>query len=104
MNRWFWIGMAGNFGRFLRSALMGPSSYLVNVTSPAVVDAEALARALVDGSIAGAAMDVHDAHPIPPGSPFIGQARALLTPHTPLPTQRPASCSSSQRTTSSAFP
>ena len=62
-------------------ALMGQTCYLVNVTSPAVVDAQALARVLADGSIAGAAMDVHDAHPIPPSSPFIGQPRALLTPH-----------------------
>lgn len=62
-------------------ALLGPASYLVNVTSSAVVDAAALARALESGAIAGAAMDVHEAHPIPPDSLFLGQPKALLTPH-----------------------
>ncbi len=71
------IGMVG--AREL--ALMGPTAYLVNVTSEAVVDAKALAAALSGRAIAGAAMDVHEAHPIPPNSPFIGMDNALLTPH-----------------------
>ncbi len=62
-------------------ALMRPTAYLVNVTSQAVVDAGALAAALGARAIAGAAMDVHEAHPVPPDSPFIGLDNALLTPH-----------------------
>lgn len=60
---------------------LGSTSYLVNVTSPAVVDETALVEALNSGAIAGAAMDVHDAHPIPPNSRLIGLPRVLLTPH-----------------------
>jgi len=58
-----------------------PTAYLVNVTAQAVVDAEALAAALREHRLAGAAMDVHEAHPIPPDSPFIGMPNVLLTPH-----------------------
>ena len=31
--------------------------------------------------VAGAAMDVHDSHPLAPDSPFIGLPNVLLTPH-----------------------
>ena len=34
-----------------------------------------------EGRLAGAALDVHEAHPIPPDSPFIGMPNVLLTPH-----------------------
>ena len=61
--------------------LMRPSAYIVNVTSPAVVDQAALASALRDGRLAGAAMDVHDAHPSPSNSPFLNIPNVLLTPH-----------------------
>jgi D-3-phosphoglycerate dehydrogenase len=62
-------------------SLIRPSAYFVNVTSPAVVDQDALASALREGRLAGAAMDVHDAHPIPPSSPFLNMPNVLLTPH-----------------------
>ena len=64
-----------------RIALMRSTAYLVNVTSPAVVDGKALAAALRDGRLAGAAMDVHDSHPVAPDSPFLGLPNATLTPH-----------------------
>lgn len=64
-----------------RLALMKRTAYLVNVTSPAVMDAAALAEALKAGRLAGAAMDVHDAHPVPPDSPFLGLPNVVLTPH-----------------------
>ncbi len=64
-----------------RLALLRPSACLVNVTSPAVVEQEALASALRAGHIAGAALDVHEAHPIPPNSPFLGLPNVILTPH-----------------------
>jgi D-3-phosphoglycerate dehydrogenase len=62
-------------------AKMRPDAYLVNVTSPAIVDREALVDALRTGGLAGAAMDVHDSHPLAPDSPFIGIPNVLLTPH-----------------------
>ncbi len=64
-----------------RLALMRPGSYFVNVTSPGVVDPHALADALRVGLLAGAALDVHEAHPVPPDSPFLGLPNVLLTPH-----------------------
>jgi D-3-phosphoglycerate dehydrogenase len=62
-------------------ALMKPTAYLVNVTSTGVVAPLALAAALRDKTIAGAALDVHEAHPIPPDSPFLELSTVLLTPH-----------------------
>ena len=67
-------------------ALLGAHGYLINVTSPNVVDVRALAGAVRSGAIAGAAMDVHEAHPVPPDSTMLALARelpgrVLLTPH-----------------------
>ena len=62
-------------------ALMKSTAYLVNVTSPSVVAQDGLADAVREGRLAGAALDVHDAHPIPPNSPFLGVPNILLTPH-----------------------
>lgn len=62
-------------------AQMSSNAYLVNVTSPAVVNAVALADALRTGAIAGAAMDVHESHPIAPDSPLLGLPKVILTPH-----------------------
>ncbi len=64
-----------------RIAAMKRGAFLVNVTSPYVVDQRALAEALAAGRLAGAALDVHEAHPIPPDSPFLGLPNVLLTPH-----------------------
>ena len=61
--------------------LLRPTAYLVNVTSPEVMDAHALAEALKQGRLAGAALDVHEAHPIPPTSPLLGLPNVILTPH-----------------------
>ncbi len=64
-----------------RIAAMKPGAYLVNVTNSSVADRATLAAALVSGRLAGAAFDVHEAHPIPPDSPFLGLPNVLLTPH-----------------------
>ena len=65
----------------VRIAAMKPGAYLVNVTNSSVADRTALAAALAEGRLAGAALDVHEAHPIPPDSPFLGLPNVLLTPH-----------------------
>ena len=64
-----------------RIAAMKPGAYLVNVANSSVADRAALAAALAGGRLAGAALDVHEAHPIPPDSPFLGLSSVLLTPH-----------------------
>ena len=64
-----------------RLARMKPGSYLINVASPSVVEPKALVHALREGRLAGAALDVHESHPIPPSHPFLALDNLLLTPH-----------------------
>ncbi|MEM4169335.1 MAG: D-glycerate dehydrogenase [Thermoproteota archaeon] len=71
------VGMIGE--RELRS--MKPSSYLVNISRGAVVDEKALVKALKEGWIAGAALDVFEKEPIDPDNPLISMDNVVLTPH-----------------------
>ncbi len=60
--------------------LMKPTAYLINTARGGVVDEEALARALEEGHIAGAALDVFEKEP-PLNSPLLRSNRVILTPH-----------------------
>src|SRR5215510_3994718 len=51
--------------------LMKPSAYLVNSSRGPVVDEKALAKALKEKVIAGAALDVFEKEPLPPDSPLL---------------------------------
>jgi D-3-phosphoglycerate dehydrogenase len=62
-------------------ALMRQTAYLVNTSRGPVVDEAALARALGEGRIAGAALDVFEAEPLPDESPLRGFENCLLAPH-----------------------
>ena len=64
---------------------MKPGSFLINASRGSVVDIDALAEALRDGHLAGAAVDVFPSEPAsndePFESPLRGLDNALLTPH-----------------------
>ncbi len=64
--------------------LMKPTAYLVNTSRGPVVDEAALARALRENWIAGAALDVYETEPLPADSPLRDPAiadRCRLLPH-----------------------
>jgi phosphoglycerate dehydrogenase-like enzyme len=65
-----------------RLAALRPSSYLINVGRGAIVVLDDLVAALHAGSLAGAALDVFEVEPLPPGHPLWGFPNVILTPHT----------------------
>ena len=62
-------------------AMMKPSAILVNVGRGSAVDSDALAEALNDGRLAGAALDVTDPAPLPADHPLWDCRNCLVTPH-----------------------
>lgn len=62
-------------------AAMPQGSLLVNVSRGGLVDAAALAAALDDGHLAGAALDVLEDEPPAPAHPLVGRSDVVLTPH-----------------------
>ena len=60
---------------------MKPTSYLINTARGALIDEEALARALREGWIAGAALDAFTVEPLPSAHPLRSAPNVLLTPH-----------------------
>jgi glyoxylate reductase len=62
-------------------ALMKPSATLINIARGAVVDTEALARALADRRIAAAALDVTEPEPLPRDHPLLSMPQVVITPH-----------------------
>lgn len=59
---------------------LGPNGYLVNVARGSVVDTEALALALRNKQIRGAALDVYESEPEPPQA-LVNLDNVTLTPH-----------------------
>ena len=65
-----------------RLSSMRRAAYLINVGRGPQVDENALAEALMNGRIAGAALDVFEREPLPAESPLWKLHNLLVTPHT----------------------
>ena len=62
-------------------ALMRADAWLINVARGVHVVTEDLVAALASGEIAGAALDVTDPEPLPPGHPLWSAPNCIITPH-----------------------
>lgn len=60
---------------------MKPTAYLYNVGRGPLIDQNALLKALQNGRIAGAGLDVTDPEPLPPGHPLWTAPNVILTQH-----------------------
>jgi D-3-phosphoglycerate dehydrogenase len=62
--------------------MMKPGAYFVNVSRGGVVNEQDLIRALQEGVIRGAGLDVFENEPIEENSPLFALDNVILTPHT----------------------
>ncbi|MEO8458517.1 MAG: D-2-hydroxyacid dehydrogenase [Chloroflexota bacterium] len=62
-------------------AVMKPNAVIVNIARGAVIDHDAMIRALKAGHIGGAALDVTDPEPLPPESELWDLPNVMITPH-----------------------
>lgn len=64
-----------------RLKLMKTTSILINTSRGGVIDTKALIKALKEGWIAGAGLDVFDEEPLPKNHPLTSLDNVVLTPH-----------------------
>ena len=61
--------------------LMKPTAFFINIGRGMTTKLDDLVTALDSKQIAGAALDVYEQEPLPPGHPLWGMPNVLLTPH-----------------------
>lgn len=90
-----YVVLAAPETRETRGLINGPAlermrrgSVLINVARGSLVDEEALVRALRDGHLRGAALDVFATEPLPATSPLWRLPNVLITPHVSSHTAR----------------
>jgi phosphoglycerate dehydrogenase-like enzyme len=69
-------------------ARLAEGAVVVNVSRGAIVDEAALLAALASGRVRGAALDVFEREPLPPGHAFWAHERVLVHPHSAAVTPR----------------
>ena len=62
-------------------ALMKPTARILNAARGELVDEAALFRAVEEGRIAGAALDVFSQEPLPKDNPLLKNSKIIVTPH-----------------------
>ncbi|MDI6600974.1 MAG: D-2-hydroxyacid dehydrogenase [Thermoanaerobacteraceae bacterium] len=60
---------------------MKPTAYFINISRGSVVDEKALVKALKEGWIKGAGLDVFEEEPLPVDSPLWDMPNVIITPH-----------------------
>ncbi len=65
----------------LEFEIMKPSAYLINTARGSVVDQKALTKALAEGQIAGAGLDVLEDEPPSVDEPLLDEPKAIIVPH-----------------------
>jgi D-3-phosphoglycerate dehydrogenase len=67
---------------------MKPTAILINTARGSIIDEQALIKALRDGTIAGAGLDVLQHEPPEPDNPLLTMGNVLVTPHVASATTR----------------
>jgi phosphoglycerate dehydrogenase-like enzyme len=61
--------------------VMKPTAYVFNIGRGALIDEPALIRALEEGRLAGAGLDVFEKEPLPEENPLYRMENVIVTPH-----------------------